>query len=70
MLKSVNVYIFVIKILMQITHVTNSSCERNLGVVIDESLNYNRHCAKAVLPANKIMGIINRTYSCKAKIIF
>ena len=25
--------------------VTNSSCERDLGVVIDESLNYNRQCA-------------------------
>ena len=47
--------------------VTNSSCERDLGVVIDESLNYNRQCAKAVLSANKIMGIINRTYSCKSK---
>ena len=47
--------------------VTNSSCERDLGVVIDESLNYNRQCSKAVLSANKIMGIINRTYSCKSK---
>ena len=47
--------------------VTNSSCERDLGVVIDESLNYNRQCVKAVLSANKIMGIIKRTYSCKSK---
>ena len=47
--------------------VTSSSCERDLGVVIDESLNYNRECAKAVLSANKTMGIINRTYSCKSK---
>ena len=47
--------------------VTNSSCERDLGVVIDESLNYNRQCEKAVLSANKIMGIINSTYSCKSK---
>ena len=47
--------------------VTNSSCERDLGVVIDECLNYSRQCSKAVLSANKIMGIINRTYSCKSK---
>ena len=47
--------------------VINSSYERYLGVIIDESLNYNRQCAKAVLSANKIMGIINRTYSCKRK---
>ena len=47
--------------------VTNSSCERDLGVVIEESSNYNRQCSKAVLSANKIMGIINRTYSCKSK---
>ena len=47
--------------------VTNSSCERDLGVIIDESLKYNRHCAKAVLSANKIMGNININYSCKSK---
>ena len=47
--------------------VTNSSYERDLRVIIDESLKYNRQCAKAVLSANKIMGIINRTYSCKGK---
>ena len=47
--------------------VTNSYCERDLGVVIDESLNYNRQCAKDGLSANMIMGIINRTYSCKCK---
>ena len=47
--------------------VTNISYEGDLGVVIDESLNYNRQCAKAVLSANKIMGIINRTYSCRNK---
>ena len=47
--------------------VSSTSSERDLGVVIDESLNYNRQCAKAVLSANKIMGIINRTYNCKSK---
>ena len=36
------------------------------GVIIDESLNYNRQCAKAVLSANKTMGIIDRTYSGKS----
>ena len=50
--------------------VTNSSYERDLGAVIDESLNYNRQCAKAVLSANSIMGIINRTCSCKVRIMF
>ena len=45
--------------------VTNSSYERDLGVVIDESLNHNIQCAKVILSANKIMGIINRTYGCK-----
>ena len=47
---------------------TNSSYEKDLEVVVDESLNYNRHCTKAVLSANKIIGIINRTYSCKSKL--
>ena len=31
---------------------TNSSYEIDLGVVIDESLNYNKQCAKAVLTFN------------------
>ena len=39
---------------------TNISNERHLGVVIDESLDYNRQCSRAVLSANKIMGIINK----------
>ena len=47
--------------------VTNSSYERDLRDVIDESLNHNRQCKKAVLSANKIMDIINRTYSLKSK---
>ena len=47
--------------------VTNSSYERDLGVLIDACLNYNGQCAKAVLSANTIMGIIHRTYSCRSK---
>ena len=47
--------------------VTSSSYERDVGVVIDESLGYNRQCAKAVLSANRIMGIMDRTYSCKSR---
>ena len=47
--------------------VTNSSYERDLEDVIDESLSCNRQCAKAVLSANRIMRIINRTNSCKRK---
>ena len=47
--------------------VTNSSYKRELGVVIDGSLNYNKQCAKSVLSAKRIMGILNRTYSCKSK---
>ena len=47
--------------------VTNISYERDLHVVTDESLNYNRQFAKAVLSANMLMGIINRTNSCKSK---
>ena len=46
---------------------TNSSYERELGVAIDESLKYDRQCTKAVLSANKIMGIINTTHICKSK---
>ena len=46
--------------------VENISFEKDLGVIIDESLNFSRQCAKAVTSANKVLGIINRTYNCKS----
>ena len=47
--------------------VDNVSSERDLGVLIDNSLSSSKHCAKAVATANKVLGMINRTYSCKSK---
>ena len=40
--------------------------EKDLGVLIDESLNPSRQCAKAVGSANKVLSVINRTYDCKS----
>ena len=40
--------------------------EKDLGVLIDKSLSPSRQCAKAVNSANKVLGIINRTYDCKS----
>ena len=39
--------------------------EKDLGVLIDDSLSSSRQCAKAVSSANKVLGIINRTYDFK-----
>ena len=47
--------------------VTNSCYERDLGLAIDESIDYNGQYAKVDSSATKIMSIINRTYICKGK---
>ena len=47
--------------------ITTSSYERDLGVVIDESFDYNRQRAKDVSSAHRTMGIINSTYICRRK---
>jgi len=41
--------------------------ERDLGVIVDESLKSNRQCAKAAAAANAVLGMIRRTFLCKDK---
>ena len=41
--------------------------ERDLGVIVDESLKSNRQCAKAAAAANAGLGMIRRTFLCKDK---
>ena len=41
--------------------------ERDLGVIIHQSLNAKTHCAKAVKSAYRVLGLINRTITNKDK---
>ncbi len=43
-------------------HVTNS--ERDIGVIMDEDLTFDRHVTDTVNEANRILGLIRRTYFC------
>ena len=49
------------------TQVINISQEKDLGVIINESLDASTHCAKVVCTANKILGMLNRTFENKSK---
>ena len=42
--------------------------ERDLGVIVDNSLKSSRQCAKAAAAANAVLGTIRRTFLCKVKI--
>ena len=44
-----------------ITVLDESSCERDLGVLIDNKLKFSSHVDAAVSKANKILGLIKRT---------
>lgn len=40
---------------------------KDLGVIIHKSLNPSRQCMEAAKKANKVFGMIKRTFSCKTK---
>ena len=69
-LLTIYIYIYIylsIYIYIGSIDVTNSYHKKNIGIINNEFSNYIRHCAKAVLSANKVNGILNYTYSCKSK---
>jgi hypothetical protein len=39
--------------------------EKDLGVMIDSSLTFSGHCAYVVKQANSLVGLINRSFTCK-----
>ena len=45
-------------------HVTleETDCERDLGVHVDPALKFTQHCNKAVSKANKLVGLLRRTF--------
>ena len=46
-----------------------SESERDLGVIIDRSLNFSNHCNKVANSANVTLGMIKRTINAKSKSI-
>jgi hypothetical protein len=45
----------------------NSSNERDLGIIIDQSMKFSEHCNRIVNSANSVLGMIRRTMSSKSK---
>jgi hypothetical protein len=43
---------------------SKSEAEKDIGVTVDEQLNFSRHMQQQINKANSIMGLIRRTYSC------
>ena len=48
----------------------NSSCEKDIGVFVDEELSFDEHIANKVNKANSVMGMIRRTFDYLDKTIF
>ena len=44
--------------------------ERDLGIIFQKDLKWNRQCAKAVSTANRILGMIKRNFICLNKVNF
>ena len=43
--------------------------EKDLGVIVTTDFKVGRQCAEAAKKGNRILGMINRTFSCKSKVI-
>jgi len=43
--------------------------ERDLGVLIQDNLKVSEQCNKAANTANRILGMINRTFSYKPRVL-
>ena len=47
-----------------------SNCEKDIGVFIDSSLNFDRHINYAVNKANRVLAIAQKTFECMDRDIF
>ena len=47
-----------------------SNCEKNIGVFIDSSLNFDKHISYAVNKANRVLAIARKTFECMDRDIF
>jgi len=44
--------------------------ERDLGVIMQSDLKCSKHCLKAVVTANKVLGMIKRSFSIRIRKLF
>ena len=51
-------------------NLNNSECEKDLGIFIDDKLNFEKHITQAVNKANKIMAIARKTFDYMDKQTF
>ena len=52
------------------THLKATTEEKDLGVIIDDQLTFSNHCDKIVTTANKLLGIMRRTFTYLDKNVF
>ena len=52
------------------THLKRTDEEKDLGVVVDSQLTFSSHCDKVVNTANKLLGIMRRSFSYLDKNVF
>ena len=46
---------------------SETTSERDLGVIVDSSLKFSEQCSIAVKNANSTLGLIRRTINCKSQ---
>ena len=51
-------------------HLKTTQCEKDLGVQFDESLKFDTHINSIINKANRVLGIVRKTFECLDKEIF
>ena len=44
--------------------ITSSSVEKNLGILVDSKLKFHEQCSAVVAKANRLLGVIRRSFDC------
>ena len=54
----------------QYVPLSESKAEKDLGVLVDENLSFRNHIAQAVMKANRVVGIIRRSFDTLDELLF
>ena len=44
--------------------ITSSSVEKDLGILVDNKLKFHEQCSAVVAKANRLLGVIRRSFDC------